>query len=249
MEPPLFFAPPEALDNDKILLSREESHHAKSVLRLKESSPVIVIDGKGIAYFGIISDLGKQKGAMVSVHRTVRNFGEPFVKLTLAAGLSEGSKFDLVVQKGTELGVSKFVPLETEKSKVKIENPSKASSRVKRLERVALSAVKQCRRSLCPQIEPITRFSDFLGKTDKNSLNLIFHPGTLTNKLNLSNQKPEFKAANLLVGPESGFSEAEIKAATDAGYQTVSLGPRVLRTETAAPVACALTMYWLGELS
>jgi 16S rRNA (uracil1498-N3)-methyltransferase len=249
MEPPVFYAPPGSLQGDSVLLSSEETHHARSVLRLRDNAQVIVVDGKGTAYKGTIESSRGKRELVVVIHNTVRNFGEPMVKLTLAAGLSEGSKFDAIVQKGTEIGVSHFVPLATEKSKVKIENEQKAKARVRRLERVALSAVKQCRRSYCPEIVPITKFSEFIKTVDKGALKLLFHPDSKSTAFKFRETAGEYKKAVILIGPESGFSRPEIEAAAAAGFQIASLGHRVLRTENAAPVACALVMNWLGELS
>lgn len=246
---PIFYAPPESINSDSVTLSKDESHHARSVLRLKENEQVIVIDGKGNAYRGLLGSVRGRKEITVSIHNTIRNFGEPFVKVTLAAGLSEGFKFDSVVQKGTELGVCKFIPLSTEKSRVKIENQQKAVTRKRRLERVALSAVKQCRRSLCPEILPITKYTDFIETTEKNSLNLIFHTKCNSKSFSLNEKPADIKNVTILIGPESGFSEHEMTRAESAGFQIVSMGPRILRTENAAPVACALVMNWLGELS
>jgi len=249
MEPPVFYAPPEAVKSDLIILPKEEAHHARNVMRLKEHAQVVVVDGLGTAYRGSLADPKGRKELVVSVQNTVRNFGEPFVKLTLAAGLSEGYKFDYVVQQGTEVGVSTFAPVITEKSKVKLDNSTKAAARIKRLERVAMSAMKQCRRSFCPVIAPIRKLEDFLKIVDPKSLNLIFHPDVSSNRFNPKESLDEFRSVNLLIGPESGFSDSEVDKAVAGGFKTVSMGKRLMRVETAAPVACALVLYWLGELS
>ncbi len=249
MEPPVFYAPPDAVKGDIVTLPREEAHHARTVLRLKEFAQVVVVDGLGTAYRGSLNGTRGRQDVTISVQNVIRNFGEPFVKLTLAAGLSEGFKFDNVVQQGTELGVSAFIPVITEKSKVKMDNPAKAAARIKRLERVALSAMKQCRRSYCPQIAPITKLEVFLNSAEKKALNLIFHPDVFANQLNKDEPISEFKSVNLLVGPESGFSDNEVEKAVAAGFKTVTMGKRLMRAETAAPIACALVLHWLGELS
>ncbi|HEX2897278.1 MAG TPA: RsmE family RNA methyltransferase, partial [candidate division Zixibacteria bacterium] len=223
MEPPVFYAPPESVNGDSIILPKEEAHHARNVMRLKEHAQVVVVDGLGTAYRGTLSNSKGRKELIVSVQNTVRNFGEPFVKLTLAAGLSEGNKFDYVVQQGTEVGVSTFVPVITEKSKVKMDNAAKAASRIKRLERVAMSAMKQCRRSYCPVIAPIRKLDDFLNGVDRGALNLIFHPDQSSNRLNPKDNLSEFRAVNLLIGPESGFSDMEVEKAVAAGFKTVTM--------------------------
>ena len=178
----------------------------------------------------------------------IRNFGEPAVVLTLAAGLSVGSKFDTVVQEGTELGVKRFVPIISERSKVKLDDPRKASAKTRRLERVALAAIKQCRRSYRPDISLPVSFAEYMKQADSEDLKLIFQPGDRVPSLEQIRVDAQTKRITALVGPESGFTPDEVDLAGKAGFILVSLGPRILRTETAGPVACALVMNMLGEL-
>src|SRR5512141_879500 len=110
MEPPIFYAPPAEVAKDVVALPANESHHALDVMRLRAGELVVVIDAVGSACKGELRILDK-KHAEVLVHTRFRNFGEPSVKLTLAAGLSTASKFDDIIEKGTELGVCRFVPV------------------------------------------------------------------------------------------------------------------------------------------
>jgi 16S rRNA (uracil1498-N3)-methyltransferase len=249
MQPHLFYAPTENYLNDKIILPDSESHHARKVLRLSKGELVIVIDGLGKACRGEIITGQYSKKTEIAIHHEIRNFGEPNIRLTLAAGLSTNYKFDTVVEKGTELGVKRFVPLLTEKSKVKMDDGKRIKSRITRLEKVALAATKQCRRSYRPDISAPVNFKAFMKETDPEGLNLIFHPGnegTLFQNLEIIN---DYKRACLLVGSESGFSNTEVLMAHEAGFQQISIGSRILRTETAGPVVCALLMNAFGELS
>ncbi|MGD8922875.1 MAG: 16S rRNA (uracil(1498)-N(3))-methyltransferase [Candidatus Zixiibacteriota bacterium] len=247
MEPPIFFAPPENVDGERITLPPDESHHLSAVLRLKQSAIVVVVDGLGMAYrCEVVAN--DRSSATVHIHTQLRNFGEPAVRLTLAAGMSVGSKFDIVVEKGTELGVKRFVPIISEKSKIKFEDQRRAARRVARLEKVALAAMKQCRRSYRPDITTPTSVAGFLEETDHGSLNLVFHPSPKAVPLSDIEFDSQTKRASLLVGPESGFSNGEVDLAVQAGFRVVSLGPRILRAETAGPVVSALVMQALGEL-
>ena len=249
IDAPIFYAPAEAVDGDSVSLPKAESHHAVKVLRLRRGDLVVVVDGLGNAYRGELTIGSGKDLRSVTVRQKMRGWGEPLVKLTLAAGLSKGSKFDTVVQKATELGASRIVPLITEKSMVKMDDPARAASRQKRLEKVALSAIKQCRRSLRPEIPLPLPLDRFLEQTDPNSLNLIFdvsaRPGTALTRV----MDPGARRVCALVGPESGFSTDEVNRAIEAGFHPVSLGSRVLRAETAGPVVCALIMAFLGELN
>lgn len=249
MEAPVFFAPPEAVDGDRIELPKLESHHALAVMRLKRGDIVLVVDGLGRAYRGEITQIGRNKNVRVLVHSQNRNFGEPVVRVTLAAGLSVGSKLDTIVQKATELGIKRFVPILSQRSRVKLEDAKRAASKVRRLEKVALAAIKQCRRSYRPEIAAPISFENFVRETDPGSSNLIFHPSDSSNSVAQSLPDENISRVTLLVGPEAGFSDEEVSAALSAGFSHVSLGSRVLRAETAAPVACALVMAHLGELS
>jgi 16S rRNA (uracil1498-N3)-methyltransferase len=248
MEAPVFYAPPDCFRDEIVELPADESHHALRVMRLQTAEPVIVVDGLGTAYRGNIARAGRQGKVTVRLHSEIRNFGEPAVILTLAAGLSTGSKFDRVVERGTELGVKRFIPLLTGKSKVKLEDKSRARAKRTRLEKVALAAVKQCRRSYRPEISLPMHLEELLGDTDNESLNLIFHPHRRAGSLAEVLTDAKAKRVTVLVGPESGFSDGEFDAALKAGYVAVSLGSRILRTENAGPVAVALVMSYLGEL-
>lgn len=243
---PLFYAPTDAITDQTIALPTEESRHAGSVMRLVPGELVMVVDGLGNAWRGSIASVTPRL-VTVSVLSHHRNFGEPAVRLTLAAGLSTASKFDTLVQKGTEVGVSRFVPVITDRSKVKIEDARKAQSKVARLERVALAAMKQCRRSYRPDIAVPVSLTDFLAAADPEAVRLIFHPTADGVGLSALEIPSGIRRVTVLIGPESGFSENEIALAQGAGFQPVSLGERVLRTETAGPVIAALVLARLGE--
>jgi len=249
MDAPIFYALPQDIVGDDIRLDKDELHHASKVMRLSVGSQVIVIDGQGMAYRGELTSLDGRSSNHVRCHSTIRNLGETMVHLTLASGLSTGHKFDSVVQKGTELGVKRFVPILAHKSKAKLDNHRRAEKRLTRLEKVALAAAKQSRRSFVPQISHPMSVSEFIEQTDETGLNLIFHPSR-GNQLNQELESVgDVRQVSLLVGPESGFTDEEVEAALGRGFRPVSLGNRVLRTETAGPVVCALVLNQLGEMS
>ncbi|MDF1544437.1 MAG: RsmE family RNA methyltransferase [bacterium] len=248
MSAPLFYASPDSFESDRITLGKEESNHAARVLRLKAGAPVIVVDGLGTAYRGEIVKCTGRSPVQIKFYSEIRNFGEPSVRLTLAAGFSTADKFDTVIQKGTELGVKRFVPLVTSKSKVSLDDPKRAHRKVLRLEKIVRSAVKQCRRSYCPEISVPGTVTNFLNQTDREATNLVFHIGPNTVPFDRLEWDKKPKRVSVMVGPESGFSDEEVEAAVEAGYRVISLGERVLRTETAGPVVCALIMNALGEL-
>jgi 16S rRNA (uracil1498-N3)-methyltransferase len=249
MQPPIFFAPPESIADNLIDLPAEEARHAVAVLRLKQGTLVIVIDGLGTAYRGEIVQLRPRLAEVqVKIHDTVRGFGEPAVRLTLAAGMSTASKFDTIVEKGTEVGVTRFVPLLTDKSKIRVDDEKKARNKTRRLERVAMAATKQCRRSYRPDIADARGLSQFLKESTDDTVKLCFHPDQSAIALEKIAIEELPKRVTVLIGPESGFSPEEIAMVKDAGFQLVHIGRRILRTETAGPLAAALVLYRLGEL-
>jgi len=248
MLPPVFYVPPDRIENNTATLPSDEAKHAVRVMRLSVGAMIIVVDGLGTAYRAELTAASPRK-VTARFHATVRDFGEANVHLTLAAGLSAGTRFDSVVQRGTELGVKRFVPLVTEKSKVVIADPRRARSRVTRLEKVALAAMKQCRRSIIPSIALPTTFDDFLSEHDTETTALVFHTGKQAGRFDDIFLDSQTRRITLLVGPEAGFTDDEAVRAIEAGFSPVSLGPRVLRTETAGPVVTALVMARLGELS
>ena len=243
---PVFYAPPENFVDEFIELPADESRHLAKVMRLGPAAIIIVVDGLGQACRAEVTKVGRDH-VTARIHTQLRNFGEPVVRLTLAAGLSAGSKFDRVVEKGTELGVKRFVPVISEKSRVKLDEPRRVKSRVTRWEKVALAAMKQCRRSYRPEISTPATFEQYLTQLDGDDLNLIFHPSSYSKPLDQISINSDCRRVSVLVGPESGFSDDEVAMASDAGCVAVSLGQRILRTETAGPVVCALIMQALGE--
>jgi 16S rRNA (uracil1498-N3)-methyltransferase len=249
VDPPIFYCPPDRIRDESAELPAEESHHAITVLRLQRGNLAMIVDGLGTAYRGEVAGIAGRKKVVLRLHSEIRNFGEPSVILTLAAGLSVGSRFDTVVEKGTELGVKRFVPIISERSRVRLEDSRRAAARVRRFERVALAATKQCRRSYRPDVSVPVALTEYLRDADPQSLNLLFHACEKSIPLGRLGLRRAPRRVAILVGPESGFTAEEVALAGDTGFKLISLGPRILRTETAGPVACALVMNFLGELS
>lgn len=247
MYPPVFYASPKSFEEDIVTLNANESRHAAKVLRLSKGAIVIIIDGLSNGYRGEIIKIGKDKSVIVKLHSQIRNFGEPDHIVTLASGLSTGFKFDSIVEKGTELGIKRFVPLITEKSKVRLDNLNKTQNKLARYNKVALAAAKQCRRSFIPDIAMPIKFTDFLNEIDDQSTNIIFHPGKTSAQFTKEIFNTVFKRITLIIGPESGFSDTELDLAKKINIIQIQLGERILRTETAGPTVTALTMNYLDE--
>lgn len=241
----LFYTKPENIEDDSLVIIGTEAHHIVKVMRLKKGDALGVVDGVGNCYRCEIENRPKGKLLCSIISRT-RNFGEPSSFVTLASGLSVGAKFDEVIQKGVELGVSRFVPLLTEKSKMKLDDANRLKRRLTRWNKVALAAMKQSERSVLPKIEAPLKFEKLFEQIENPTQRLLFDP---TGKKNLYDLKLNKAGSDILlmVGPESGFSRSEIELAVEKGAEIITLGKRILRTENAAPVISALIMQILGE--
>jgi 16S rRNA (uracil1498-N3)-methyltransferase len=224
-----------------IYLSGAEARHAATVLRLPEGEIVRLIDGQGEAEICEIARIAAGR-VECRVIKKVRNGGEASLAVTLAAGLSQASKFDSIIEKGTEVGVRNFVPLLTEKGKIKIDKPGTVTRKMNRWQRVCEAAAKQSGRSIIPCINEPISLGDFLSKAESQST-ILFHPdGVQVNAAKAFSKIPG-NELTIITGPESGFTTDEIASVIKKGCTVYSLGERVLRAETAGIVFSALAIY------
>lgn len=236
-----FIYDPTDCDDRTIILKGPEAHHLVSVLRIKPGEAIRVIDGRGTAHLCEIKETSSKR-IECSIIESIRHSGEPRLNLTLAIGLSTGFKFDLVVEKGTEVGVSRFIPLVTSKGKIKRVDVDSSQKKVSRWHRIAESAAKQSGRSVVPSIDPPQALESFI-QTCLPQESLLFHPGGNSRDLAGCFKTISKDKLTLLVGPESGFSAEEIALVESRKIPVVGLGERILRTETAGIVLSALAIY------
>jgi 16S rRNA (uracil1498-N3)-methyltransferase len=241
-----FFAPPEMIDRATITLSKEETHHLARVLRLRTGQEALVFDGRGNEFRCVISDV-RSHHARLEIIEPLCPSRESCIDLTLAQGLAKGEKFDLIVQKATELGVSRIVALATENSDVKLDE-QRSARRVERWRRISLEAIKQCGRTKLVDIGKPLGLEEFLeGDRAANSALLLFSErggATIKEAVAESGGKP----VTALIGPEGGWSPREFEMLDARNARAVSLGPRIMRAETAALVAIALIQHLLGDM-
>jgi 16S rRNA (uracil1498-N3)-methyltransferase len=247
-----FYAPPDAFAAGGVSLSEEESRHLRDVLRLRAGDEARVFDGEGREFACVVSEAGGRKGgARLEVRERVEPPSpESPLELTLAVALLKGEKFDLVVQKATELGAARVVPVETKRADVRLRDERDASKRVERWRRLALEAAKQSGRARLPSVDEPTPFAIFVeGASRAHEARVLFAEGGGAPLESLLTGKGERPAAvNALVGPEGGWEEEEIERARARGWLTVTLGGRTLRAETAAITVCALLQHTYGDL-
>jgi 16S rRNA (uracil1498-N3)-methyltransferase len=243
----VFYTPPDNIIGEWVTIKGSEAHHLRNVMRARKGDSIMVVDGVGNGYKSVI-EKRSPKEISCRVLSRVRHFGEPMVHVTLAAGLSTGYKFDEVIQRGTELGVCRFIPLLTEMSKVKMDSDRREKAKLARWSKVAVASMKQTGRSFLPEIEPIRGLVDVFNIIDETAMRILFDSSHGSRRLEDLEIPPETKNYTLFVGPESGFSRIEIELARENSCSIMTLGRRALRTQNASPVAVAILMHILGEL-
>lgn len=236
------FTPQALVPGNELDLEPEASHYLLRVLRLPLGAALLLFNGDGREYPAELIAAGK-KQARVRVLESRDTATESPLHTTLALGLSRGERMDYAIQKSTELGVSRLVPLFTDYSEVKLDG-ERAEKRLAHWRQVAISACEQCGRVVPPQIEAARKLEDWL-QADPGGLKLVCD---LRQESQLPTAAPP-QGVVLLIGPEGGLSDAEIARARAAGYQGLALGPRVLRTETAPVAALSLLQYLWGDLA
>ena len=222
------------------------------VLRLAPGEEVILNNCEGIEYLAKIDRVNKQE-VILDIIETIEGSNESDIKITLYQGLPKSQKMDLIVQKGTELGIYEFKPVITSRVDVKLKGEFK---KLDRLNRISLEAAKQSKRSIVPKVLDPMSFNDVLEEMDSLDLMLVpyenaegFGIKTLINNLKKENiNLNDIKTVGILVGPEGGFEEDEIIKLKDKGAHIITLGKRILRTETAGFVAASLIQYELSDL-
>jgi len=240
-----FHASRSQISESVIRLDAEESHHLARVLRLGEGGRVFVFDGEGAEWECEITSAGKRE-ANLAIIRQLDETVESKLKLTLAQALTKGDKFDLVVQKATELGVSQIIPLITDHSDIR-KAEERAENRLHRWRRISLEALKQCgRRRLVEIVSPIS-FPDFCAM-NSSVHNLIFSERGGITLRDAAKSLQDVNQLAVCVASEGGWSQSELQKAGASNFIAVSLGSRILRTETAAIVAVALAQHLFGDL-
>ncbi len=224
-------------------LPEASARHAAQVLRMRAGDEAIGFDGNG-RQFRIRVVAATKRCVRAEVGEEVPALGEPPLRVTLAHGLSRREKMDWVMQKATELGVSRIVPVVTERSVVRLD-PARADKRLAHWEAVTAHACEQCGRSVLPIIEPAIGLGDFLAQRDRGEDSVVLEPDAPARFADID-LDPVF--LTLLVGPEGGLTLDESAAAQRSGFTAASIGPRTLRTETAALAGLALAQARWGDI-
>jgi 16S rRNA (uracil1498-N3)-methyltransferase len=244
-----FYAPVTdfAKDHRTVTLSADEARHLREVLRLKPGDEVYVFDGVGREVACAVREVRRDQTLLEILREVEPARAESPFKLTLGLALLKGDKFDLVVQKTTELGVFAIVPVATKLSDIKLRNDTDAEKRVMRWQRIALEAAKQSGRAVVPRVLNPEGFDEFLQRDDEQRIVFSERGGQPVTAVTRE-RSAHVSAATVLVGPEGGLSDAEVSGAQESGWALITLGGRVLRAETAAITITALLQHMYGDL-
>ncbi len=237
-----FYAKPESFNEGLIELDPVQSNHLRTVLRLREGDEIAVFDGAGGEFLCCIQEIkrGKQSSVLKILRKTAPPAPESDLQLTLATALLKSDKFDLVVQKAVELGVTKLVPIATHRSDLK---PKMFDRRTERFERIVIESSKQCGRATLMEISEPFEFGVFIKNAEGEKLLFSEIGGKAFSAL----QKE--KKITALVGPEGGWETSEIESAKLNGFQIITLRGRILRAETAAIAISAIIQHNFGDLN
>ena len=251
-----FYAPAYHIINGIVVLAPEESRHLRDVLRLSIGDEAYVFDGEGRECRCIVREIRGRKSepsATLEVQEEVAPSAleSPF-HLSLGVALLKGEKFDLVVQKATELGVQSIIPLMTKRADVRISAGDHAAKRVVRWQRLALEAAKQSGRARVPKINAPVPFGALVQQpppTENRELRMMFAERAGRSLLETVEEKDQkLIGATALVGPEGGWEDEEIAEASRSEWAIVTLGGRTLRAETAAIMVTGLLQHLYGDL-
>jgi 16S rRNA (uracil1498-N3)-methyltransferase len=243
-----FFVPKANIVENNAIIEGEDVKHIYKVLRLKIGDVVSINNCEGIEYLGEITLIDKKSVAINLLEKSSINNESP-IEVYLFQGMPKSTKMDLIVQKNTELGVKAITPIITQRVVVKTELAE--FKKVDRWNRIALEACKQSKRSLVPEINVPIEFDKLL--EELKHMDLVVVPYENEEGYGIKNlmkniEKKQIVKVGIVIGPEGGFEECEIHKLKEIGASIITLGPRILRTETAGFTCLSLIMYELGDL-
>ncbi len=246
---PKFFVPKENINGENIIINSEDVSHITRVLRMSEGDSLLLCDGRGYDYDATIVSTSP-KEILCHITNTRKSDTEPNIEVILFQGLPKASKMEYIIQKTTELGISKIVPCTLSRCVVKLENAKAEAKKIERWQKISESAAKQSGRGIVPEIAPAATLDEAINQLLE--CDIAFAPYECEDMQTLKtvlNSVAQPKKIGFIIGPEGGFDINEIEKLRNAGIRTVTLGKRILRTETAGEAVLAMTMYEKGDIN
>ena len=245
---PKFFVEPDKVADDIIYIDTDDVNHIRRVLRMDVGSRITICDSCGIDYEAEINSMS-DKQIICSIIQQHKSDSEPEIEVVLYQGIPKASKMEYIIQKTTELGINKIVPVCMSRCVSKIENNKDADKKTARWQKIAEAAAKQSGRGIIPEIGKPIEFAQAvleLGELDK-----AFAPYECEQANTIKNEIKGVKGSTkvgFIIGPEGGFAQSEISLLKETGIPCVTLGKRILRTETAGEAVLAMLMYETDQL-
>lgn len=243
-----FYVNENQIIEDTIRITGPDVNHIRNVLRLKQGEQIIICNGQGKDCYCIINKvLETQVEAKIESMQDTAS--ELKTRITLFQGLPKKDKMELIIQKAVELGVYEIVPVMTKRVIVKLEDKKKEEKKLERWQAIAESAAKQSGRGVIPQIKPVLQFTEAVKKAREMGTGIIPYENAtdMEHTRKVINQCGQYSSIGIFIGPEGGFEEAEVKTAEENGIIPISLGKRILRTETAGLAVLSMMILALEE--
>lgn len=230
-------------EGEQLALSESASHHVSCVLRMKPGEKIILFSGDNREFEATILEI-KKKEVLVLIEKAKYKSTESPCKIHLAQALSKGERMEFVIQKAVELGVATITPLVTSRTVVKIKE-ERLQKKLTQWQGIILNACEQSGRNMIPLLKPFLSLEEYLTTNNHYPLKLVLHPNF---SKTIREYSGNYKDIALVIGPEGGFAEEEISKILEYDYQPLQLGPRILRTETAAIAALSVLQAYFGDL-
>ncbi len=238
----------DSINNNKAEICGSDVSHIAKVLRLPVGSRVALCDGEGTDYEADISEINKD-AISLNIVSSCPSETEPSVEVTLFQGIPKASKMEYIIQKCTELGIMNIVPVMTKRTVVKLENPQAEKKKLDRWNKIAAEAVKQCGRGKIPKVNEVSEIKDIcLIAQDFDLLLVAYEEETEVSLKTVLKANNDSKKIGIIIGPEGGLERSEVDMLISSGAKSVTLGKRILRTETAGHTVLTAVLYELGEL-
>lgn len=243
-----FFIDKESISGDNIDITGEDVAHIRKVLRMRTGEKLIACDNDGTDFECEIAEIS-DKHVTVKILKSWKSENEAPIRVTLFQGIPKSDKMDFIIQKCVELGIDTIVPVKTERTVVRFENAKDEAKKQQRWQKIAVEAAKQCNRGRLPEVSNPVDFNAALEMAGVNDLVLIPYENEAERGLKsiLRNNSTARRIA-VFIGPEGGFAEEEVQKCIERSFYSVTLGKRILRTETAGLTVLSILMYELGDV-
>jgi 16S rRNA (uracil1498-N3)-methyltransferase len=241
---PRFFAYKGQLENNSFIIDGADANHIANVLRHKVGDEIVICDGEGTDYYCTLSEVDKKR-VVADITGREATASEPNIKITLYQGLPKSDKMELIIQKCVEIGLVRIVPVKTEFAVAKLDG--KEDKKRERWQKIAEAAAKQCGRGIIPEVGKAMTFAEALADSKACDGRIIPYENETEYGIKKFARGFDGKSIAVFIGPEGGFSPKEIELALADGVTSVTLGKRILRTETAGLVTGVILLYELED--